>query len=95
MFTGITGKNNRNDRSHEIKDKVIDGLEYLHRRAEFWRQQKPMYARHRDRERKAKARQSHKPPKDAMAKVVKNLEDVDDGKCILNNYTVGLTLSLI
>ena len=48
-------------------------------RAEFWRQQKPMYARHRDRERQARARQSHRPPKDAMAKVIRNLEEIDEG----------------
>ena len=31
-----------------LRDVVIDGLEYLDRRTEFWRQQQPIYSRKRD-----------------------------------------------
>ena len=31
-----------------LRDLVIDGLEYLDRRTEFWRQQQPIYSRKRD-----------------------------------------------
>jgi hypothetical protein len=36
VITGLTG--GRSTMERDIKDKVYDGLEYLHSRADFWRQ---------------------------------------------------------
>jgi len=64
--------------SRDIKDKVCDGLEYLYGRADFWRQQRPMYAR-----------KSKKPgPKpigikdQPLENVLRILEDIDSGEVI-------------
>ena len=83
LFTGLTG--HKTDTSREIKDKVCDGLEYLYSRADFWRQQKPMYARKRDKERQMRAmkRGDHK-AKGSMDRILKNLEEIDDGKRYYN-----------
>lgn len=67
--------------SREIKDKVCDGLEYLYSRADFWRQQKPMYARKRDRKKQEEQwKKGKRPaPSGSMDRVLRNLEDIDDG----------------
>ncbi|XP_021351900.1 tetratricopeptide repeat protein 25-like isoform X2 [Mizuhopecten yessoensis] len=62
----------------EIKGHICDGLEYLNNRADFWRQQKPMYARKRDR---LKMRRSGKSrPRDAVHFIMQNLEDIDEAQ---------------
>lgn len=65
----------RSATSQEITNRVWDGLDYLNSRADFWRQQKPMYARKRDRmqgQMKSKSR-------DPTSFILKNLEDIDEG----------------
>lgn len=65
-----------NPTNKDIREKIYDGLEYLHSRADFWRQQKPMYARKRD---KAKQRQSAKARnQDPTSYLLRCLEDIDD-----------------
>ncbi|XP_052813789.1 outer dynein arm-docking complex subunit 4-like isoform X4 [Mya arenaria] len=78
----LTGKTNRNDMSREIKDKVCDGLEYLYARADFWRQQKPMYARKRDaqRQREEWNKGSRKGGRGSMEKVLNNLEKIEEAQ---------------
>ncbi|KAL5006143.1 hypothetical protein ScPMuIL_017301 [Solemya velum] len=66
----------RSATSQEITDRVWDGLDYLNSRADFWRQQKPMYARKRDRmqgQMKAKTR-------DPTSFILKSLEDIDEAQ---------------
>lgn len=79
MSTGLTSDNNPTNK--DIREKIYDGLEYLHARADFWRQQKPMYARKRD---KAKQRQSAKARnQDPTSYLLRCLEDIDDGPLYL------------
>lgn len=81
-YEGLTGKTNRNDMSREIKDKVCDGLEYLYGRADFWRQQKPMYARKRDKQRQEDnwKKSGRGGSRNAMEKVLVNLEKIEECK---------------
>ncbi|XP_052237350.1 outer dynein arm-docking complex subunit 4-like [Dreissena polymorpha] len=74
----LTGNNKRNDMSREIKDKVCDGLEYLYARADFWRQQKPMYARKRDKDLQMEKRASRRGVRGSMEKVLTNLEKIEE-----------------
>ncbi|XP_053386102.1 outer dynein arm-docking complex subunit 4-like isoform X4 [Mercenaria mercenaria] len=77
----LTGNTKRNDMSRDIKDKVCDGLEYLHNRAEFWRQQKPMYARKRDKDRQREEwNKSRRSGRGNMEKVLRNLEEIDEAQ---------------
>nr|CAB3267330.1 tetratricopeptide repeat protein 25 [Phallusia mammillata] len=69
-----------------IYDLVTSGINYLDTRTEFWRQQKPMYARKRDRmmmQQKWSNRKSDS-ISDPTTFILKNLEDIDlflvDGK---------------
>lgn len=66
--------------SREIKDKVCDGLEYLYARADFWRQQKPMYARKRDKDKQREEwNKSRRGARGSMEKVLRYLEDIEEG----------------
>ena len=77
--TGLSGKTD-GTANREVKDKVCDGLEYLYSRADFWRQQKPMYARKRDKERQQRAmRRGDIRQKGSMDKILRNLEEIDEG----------------
>ncbi|XP_070570630.1 outer dynein arm-docking complex subunit 4-like isoform X2 [Ptychodera flava] len=61
-----------------IYDLVSDGLNYLDTRTEFWRQQKPMYARKRDKQ-EAKGRGKDKQkPADPAKYVLSKLEEIDE-----------------
>lgn len=62
----------------EIKGHVCDALEFLNDRADFWRQQKPMYARKRDKERMRRGYKSKS--HDPTNYILKCLEDVDDAQ---------------
>ncbi|XP_077997219.1 outer dynein arm-docking complex subunit 4-like isoform X2 [Glandiceps talaboti] len=70
--------NQDTDSGKAIYDLVTDGLNYLDTRTEFWRQQKPMYARKRDKEEaKGKGKDKQK-PSDPAKYVLKQLEDIDE-----------------
>jgi hypothetical protein len=77
VITGLTG--GRSTMERDIKGKVYDGLEYLHSRADFWRQQKPMYARKRDRE---KTRRSGKGEsyRDPRSYILRSLDEIEEGR---------------
>jgi len=67
-----------NSNGVNIHDLVIQGIDYLNTRAEFWRQQKPMYARKRD-QKLLQGRWSSRPEKDIepTSFILKNLEQID------------------
>ena len=64
----------------DIKDKVYDGLEYLHSRADFWRQQKPMYARKRDKEKQRRSAKSQS--RDPRSYILRSLDEIEEGVCL-------------
>ena len=76
-LTGYTGPNSSN-RDNEIKGRVCDGLEYLNSRADFWRQQKPMYARKRDKERMRQGTKTR--VKDPTSYIMNSLEEIEESK---------------
>ncbi|XP_036406300.1 tetratricopeptide repeat protein 25 [Megalops cyprinoides] len=63
----------------KVQDLILSCISYLDTRTEFWRQQKPVYARERDRrlmqQKWNKTQQS--PPSDPTAYVLKSLEEID------------------
>ncbi|XP_011670214.1 tetratricopeptide repeat protein 25 isoform X1 [Strongylocentrotus purpuratus] len=66
------------DSGNRIYDLVNEGLQYLDTRTEFWRQQKPMYARKREKEEAKGAREKNKQqPADPAKYILKNLEEID------------------
>lgn len=66
-----------------IYDLVTSGINYLDTRTEFWRQQKPMYARKRDRalmNRKWSNQKNSTSSYDEPTKsILNNLEEIDQG----------------
>ena len=73
-----------------ILDKVHTELEYLDGRVEFWRQQKPMYARKREKELKRVKPEPTKPigmslrpaatTNNHVKYIIKSLKDIDSGE---------------
>lgn len=69
----------KSEMGKSIATLVHDGLSYLDTRSDFWRQQKPMYARRHDRlmQRRKRETASHKlAPNDY---IIKELERIDQG----------------
>lgn len=73
-----------------VDDRIHSELEYLDGRVEFWRQQKPMYARKREKELKKVKPEPTQPigmslraqsgPSNHARYVLKSLEEIDAGK---------------
>ncbi|XP_031456489.1 tetratricopeptide repeat protein 25 [Phasianus colchicus] len=63
----------------KVEDVVLGGIAYLDTRAEFWQQQKPIYARVRERRlRQQKWIREKKPkPAEVARYIVKSMEDID------------------
>nr|XP_009934133.1 PREDICTED: tetratricopeptide repeat protein 25 [Opisthocomus hoazin] len=63
----------------KVADLVLSGLSYLEARSEFWQQQKPIYARVRERKLQQQRWIRDKKPKPAEAGryIVKSMEDID------------------
>uniref|UniRef100_A0A8C5QV23 Outer dynein arm-docking complex subunit 4 n=1 Tax=Leptobrachium leishanense TaxID=445787 RepID=A0A8C5QV23_9ANUR len=62
----------------KIQSLILDGLNYLDTRTEFWRQQKPIYARERDRKiMQQKWNRSKSKPSDPSQYILKSLEEID------------------
>ena len=60
---------------------AIEGLNYLDTRTGFWQQQKPMYARKRDKQMRDGARsRAGTGRRDPTQYVLQNLEDIDSGE---------------
>ncbi|KAM4691884.1 outer dynein arm-docking complex subunit 4 [Rhinophrynus dorsalis] len=62
----------------KVQDMIMNGILYLDTRTEFWRQQKPIYARERDRKimQQKWNRDKHK-PSDPTRFILKSLEEID------------------
>ncbi|XP_071822237.1 outer dynein arm-docking complex subunit 4-like isoform X3 [Apostichopus japonicus] len=66
------------DSGNRIYDLVSEGIDYLDTRTEFWRQQKPMYARKREKsDVNRQAGKDNKRPVDPTRYILKNLEEID------------------
>lgn len=78
LYDSMTASSTDTDKY--IKDRTVDGLEYLNMRADFWRQQKPMYARERDRKRQRQQQsgRSHGGEEDPMQYILRRLEEIDE-----------------
>nr|XP_014350291.1 PREDICTED: tetratricopeptide repeat protein 25 isoform X1 [Latimeria chalumnae]XP_014350292.1 PREDICTED: tetratricopeptide repeat protein 25 isoform X2 [Latimeria chalumnae] len=63
----------------KVKDLILNGIAYLDTRTEFWRQQKPIYARERDRRLLYQKWNREKPKKilDTTKYILKSLEEID------------------
>ncbi|XP_017349629.1 outer dynein arm-docking complex subunit 4 [Ictalurus punctatus] len=72
----IKGKTRTGER---LQDVIMSCISYLDTRTEFWRQQKPIYARERDRKllQQQWNRTRSRPPSDPNFCVLKNLEEID------------------
>lgn len=62
-----------------VEDLIMTGVNYLDRRSDFWRQQKPIYARERDRKLMQEKRLGDRKrrPSQAARYILKSLEDID------------------
>ena len=77
------------DMGKMISNLVTEGLSYLDTRSDFWRQQKPMYARRHERlkqRRRPDVSSSKLSPNDY---IIKELERIDQGKQEDKNYNTG------
>ncbi|ESP00853.1 hypothetical protein LOTGIDRAFT_140423 [Lottia gigantea] len=79
LFDEMTSNNT--DTGEFVKGRACDGLEYLHSRSDFWRQQKPMYARKRDRQRqdeKLMRKTDKESTGNPVQYILDRLEQIDD-----------------
>ena len=63
-----------------ISTLVTEGLSYLDTRSDFWRQQKPMYARRHDRVMQRRRREVTSSKLSPNDYIIKELERIDQGK---------------
>uniref|UniRef100_A0A8C1WSZ8 Outer dynein arm-docking complex subunit 4 n=1 Tax=Cyprinus carpio TaxID=7962 RepID=A0A8C1WSZ8_CYPCA len=65
-----------------VQDLIVSCISYLDTRTAFWQQQKPIYARQRDRKLMQQQwnRALHKPPSDPTRYVLNSLEEIDTGE---------------
>ncbi|XP_010175465.1 tetratricopeptide repeat protein 25, partial [Antrostomus carolinensis] len=63
----------------KVADLVLGGISYLDRRSEFWQQQKPIYARVRERKLRQQScvRDKKRKPAEVGRYLVKSMEDID------------------
>ena len=77
MLGFINGESNR-----RVRELVQDGLTYLNKRTDFWRQQKPLYARKKD-NKQTKDKKKYTARDQAavknLSKFMKKLEEIDAG----------------
>ncbi|XP_007447219.1 PREDICTED: tetratricopeptide repeat protein 25 [Lipotes vexillifer] len=62
-----------------VEDLIMTGINYLDKRSDFWRQQKPIYARERDRKltQEKWLRDRKRRPSQTARYILKSLEDID------------------
>lgn len=90
LFYFISDPNTESGRN--IFELVCEGLQYLDTRTDFWRQQKPMYARKRDKKlHRDRAASSNKSPPNEY--IIKELEKIDEGKLISHILRVRICLA--
>ena len=72
----INGESNK-----KVRELVQDGLTYLDKRADFWRQQKPLYARKKDKQSKEAKKYATRDQAAVkkLSKFMKKLEEIDAG----------------
>ena len=79
-------------KSTKLYDLIQDGLTYLDTRADFWRQQKPMYARKREQKLRRIKPSVTKPlgaaGRDYTKFVVKSLEEIYTGNMYLSSDVI-------
>ena len=75
-----------------VQDLIVGCLSYLDTRTAFWQQQKPIYARQRDRTlvQQRWSRVQHKPPSDPTRYVLASLEDIDKGEPLQSSKFTAL-----
>ena len=67
-----------------IYELVKGGLTYLETRTEFWRQQKPLYARKKEKLKPTSKESRKKKKANSIGKyIVKQLEEIDEGELLL------------
>lgn len=66
-----------------VEDLIMNGINYLDSRSNFWRQQKPIYARERDRKlmQEQWLRNHKRRPSQTARYILKSLEDIDMRGC--------------
>lgn len=67
-----------------VGDLIQEGLSYLDTRTDFWRQQKPIYARVRDRKLMLQrwTRVQKRKPSEMARYLLKSMEEIDMRKCL-------------
>lgn len=67
----------------KVADLVLSGISYLDTRSEFWQQQKPIYARVRERKLRQQRwiRDKKRKPAEVGRYIVKSMEDIDMCRC--------------
>lgn len=83
-------KEKRTKAGEAIHKLLLDGLNYLDTRTDFWRQQKPMYARKRDREMQ-RASFAKRKETDPVKYVLKSLTEIDEAQS-QSKYSASLKL---
>ncbi|XP_055874374.1 outer dynein arm-docking complex subunit 4-like isoform X1 [Biomphalaria glabrata] len=78
LFDSLSNNGNKTD--DFIKGRACDGLEYLNSRSDFWRQQKPMYARMRDQKKAGGKGSAGNQGGDGMKYVLAKLEEIDEAQ---------------
>ncbi|KAM8945602.1 outer dynein arm-docking complex subunit 4 [Pelodytes ibericus] len=72
----------------KLQDLIMNGILYLDTRTDFWRQQKPIYARERDRKiMQQKWNRDRKKLSDPSQYILKSLEEID--QCLLGGNAEG------
>ncbi|RUS85830.1 hypothetical protein EGW08_006382 [Elysia chlorotica] len=81
LFDGLSSSGTTKSDSY-IKSRACDGLEYLNNRSDFWRQQKPMYARKRDRQSRSAKGSANvgRGGQDPLKYVLRKLEEIDEAQ---------------
>ncbi|ELT90815.1 hypothetical protein CAPTEDRAFT_148055 [Capitella teleta] len=72
-----TGEHPLSDRGRHVYDIIYNGIMFLEGRTDFWRQQKPMYCRRKERF-QPKSKDSHK--SNINEYIVRTLTDIDDAQ---------------
>lgn len=75
-FYSVVDTSSKN--GQQIYDLACDGLHYLDTRTDFWRQQKPMYSRKREKQEKRGKQKKGNHEQHVMSQ----LERIDNGKLI-------------
>lgn len=78
VLSSADAKKLKTKTSSAIHELALNGLIYLDTRTDFWRQQKPMYARKRDKD--LQQAKISKKTSDPAKYTLKKLREIDEGK---------------